>query len=71
MKIIDVTDLPLDDIYGTDKAFSDEGIEKFRAFISENEYDYYGESAENFSITEAIKKATDNGKKAVVVENLS
>lgn len=66
IKVISICDVP-----GLDSVSFDQSGEILKVFCENNNAIYYAKPKEDFSIAEAKRLAIENGKSAVVVEDLS
>lgn len=72
MKKIYMTPEVEKEICGDVNPYSDEGIKKFKKWMSEHpEVYYYAEPKEEFSELVAVKKAQEAGCTTVLMENMS
>jgi hypothetical protein len=71
IEVVYFNELNADKIYNGAEPYSDDGIEKFKKYIKEQNAVYYGRYNEEFYIEEAIALARKANVKKVIVENLS
>jgi len=71
MKIKHIQDLDLDKIYTGSQPYSEEGIEKFKCFIKENNAFYYAAPDELFQVSNGVKNAEKGGFDLLILDNLS
>jgi hypothetical protein len=71
IEVVYYADLDHDKIYNGVKPFSEAGFEAFRNYVNAQDAVYYAKDDEDFDLLEGIQKAIKEGKKRVIVENLS
>ena len=71
LKVIEIDDLNMEEIYEGVEPFSDEGFDRFNEYVAKNNAYYYGRTKDNFDLFEAFKLAIENGCEMLIIENLS